>query len=615
MSFDTAEVVMQKLIALATEKGDGAFTIRIIARRGSSVVPTALVMFHQGTIAQLANIESWLARIVGGGEYTVAVNHASDLGKRHTFSMSLAGQPFPQVMLSAVQAPDWSGPTDVANAAPAQPESMPTTPSPFNPTFAQPGYPALRPQPMQQPQPFAQQVMPAGAQAFQAMPADAGAQLLTVQREAALAKGELDRRQAEMDKREIEDRMRREAHDRETKLRSEMAAQMESVKALFTSQQKPVEAKTDPLAAIAALAAAFAPIANAMIVSSNDMKRLQIEMGQKQAELAASTARDIAAAQAKAAESNTAMMLKLMEKPGQSPELMMMLDLQKSHAEGNSAMMGQIVNAMGTVSKMSIGMIETIADLTAPPEGSPVADAIKDTVKALGTLMNGADKGARAAVNQQTPAKPGVPAKPALPPGAPAQQGPTQEQIAAAQQRAAIVNQQAQQQQEAHAAAIAQQAQVPTPPANVVQFPQPVPAAPAPAPVPEIEMPDGFAGIETKSTVDELENLIRTHHEPVEAVAQYLLDNLKDPAMRGALAKHQGDPNSLLAEKFGLIWLSDTNNQAYVERLSIALEDMAEAQGALAPEEGDDANGADDAEPPANELIDTSTVPAQVQPS
>jgi len=587
MAFDTAEVVMQKLIALATTKGDGAFTIRIIARRAGSVVPTALAMFHQGTINHIGNIEAWLPLLVGGGEYTIAVNHASDVGVRYTFTMNLPGNPFPQTQINAINGPSWQGPTDIANVP------VPTEPVPpaqqYNTAFQQPGgWPALP----QQRQTISSQ--PAMAQTFQQMAATPAEQLLVVQREESKARESLDRRQAELDKRDTEDRMRREAQDRETKLKSEMTAQFDSFKALLASQQKPAEPKTDPMAAIAALLAGLAPIANAFISGNNDMKRLQIEMGQRQAEMAATTARDIAAAQAKAAEAQTTMLLKLTERPAQSPEMAAMLDLTRAQAESQGAMMGQIVNAMGTVSKMSIGMIETIADLTAPPEGSPVADAIKDTVKALGSLMNGADKGARNAITSQQQAIPQKQQKPGLPPGA-----PTQQQIEEARKRAATVNQQAQAQQQAHVAATAAAA---TQPANVVQFPtSPVPSAPS---VPEAptaqEMPDGFAGIETKTTVDELEDLIRKHHEPVEAVAQFLLDNLKDPAMTGALRKAEGDPNVLIAERFGLIWLSDEGNQGYIERLAEALEELAEAQGLSAPEDDAAVPASDSAAPVAS---------------
>ncbi len=580
MSLDSAEVVMQKLINIATEKGDGLFTIRIIARRPGSVVPTSLAMFHQATIAQLGNIESWLPRIVGGGEYSISVNHSTNVGQRFTFTLTLPGAAFQAPILNAVAQPGWDGPVDLATSQVVDQGGQPAqqfVSTQFQPQFTQ--------QPQQRP---AFTTQPATAQAFQQMAATPAEQLLTVQREASMAREQLDKRQAEMDKRDIEDRMRREAHDRESKMKSEMNTQLDAIKQLLVAQKAPPEPKTDPMAAIAALGAVLAPIAAAFIKSSDDSKRLSMEMSQKQAELAATTAREIAAAQAKAAEANTTMMMKMLEKPsGPDPVMTMILEQQKSHAEGNANMMGQIVNAMGTTAKLSISMIETIAELTAPPEGSPVADAIKEGVKALGSLVGGASAGARQAIQSQQRAQQAtVPTKPPLP------QGPTPDQLTAARQRAATVNQQAQQQQQAHVQAQAQAA-AQVQPANVVQFP-PQPAVGTPAAqavidaVPNQPMPGAFDGVETRSTVDELEDLIRSHTEPVDAVAKYLLDNVNDPAMRGALAKVENDPSALVAEKFGMLWLSELKNQAYIERLGDSLEQQAEERGMAAPEDGDD---------------------------
>ena len=599
MSFDPVDVVMTKLQALAGEKGDGQFTIRVSAKRGMSVVPTTLATFNEGALGHLGNIESWLSRLVGGGEYMIVVNHATDLGKRFPFVIGLPGAPLSAVNTSVISAVDWSGPTNLVQttseeartfAAFQQPQQQVYNATPVVP--AQVFNPRFVPQPVQQP--VMQQgipVTPAGAQALGQMSTSSADSLLIVQRAEAAAREQISAKEMALDRRETEERMRREAQDREQKLRNEMNAQLEGIKAALAS--KPAEkAGPDVMTIVTAISAALGPVMSAFIASSNDAKRQQIEAGQKQAEMMMKMQADAAAMQQRMSEQQTTMMMKMMERPAQSPEMAAMLDLTRAQAESQGAMMGQIVNAMGTVSKMSIGMIETIADMTAPPEGSPVMDAVKDTVKALGSLMQGADTGARKSIVASQQA---IPAKAQIQPT-----GPTPEQLAAARARAAQVNQQAQAQQAAHAASVAgllvqQPAPAPTQ-ANVVQFPTPAPQAAQPelrvgTPVAEqrafgdVEMPDGFAGVETKSAVDELEGLVRALHQPVDAVAQFMIDSLATPEFRGALQKVGGDPSALMVDRLGLPWIMA--NQSYVEALGASLERLGTEQGVFETEEED----------------------------
>ncbi|MFZ2152129.1 MAG: hypothetical protein WAV09_03415 [Minisyncoccia bacterium] len=617
MSTDSAAEVMQKIQALVAEKGDGQLTIRISARRSpTAVVPTTLAVFGEGYLIHLSNIESWMPKLVGGGEYQVIVNHAADVGRRLVFTLILSGQPFSLLNVGALSIPDWQGPTNLLNAPAAQqqveqPQAQPMTQFQF-----QPGVNPAAPRPYIAPQ-------PAGAQVVAGMSATHGEQLLTVQREEARANAQLDKKIADLERREIEDRMRREQYEREQKMKSEFDAKLNSLTMALAAKPAPVEKpQVDLVAGLTALAGALAPVFSGIIASNNEMKRLQIEMQQKQAEMAAQNARELAAIAQRNEESRNAMLMKQLERPATSPEMAAMLDMSRFQAESQGQMMTQVINATGMVSKMSISMIETIAELNSPPEGSPVMDAVKETVKSLVTLVKGADTGARQSVAAAQQALP----RGTQPPKQPAQ--PTPAQLEAARQRAAQVNATAAAQQQAVVQAqapIVTPAPTPvpasvvvvpsTPPATVIPFPaQGLPPAPVvervEVVVPEAnaafgdDMPDGFANIETKSSVDELKDLIRARHEPVDAVAAFFLDAIPTPEMRAALEAVEGDPSALLATHMGLEWLSDTENGAYVERLGESLERIGTERGAFEAEDADDSPSDEDPAPPAEAVVE-----------
>ncbi len=605
MALDPVEVVLPKIVAVAGSKGDGAFMARISMRKPNAAVPTTVATFNEVSLTHLNQIEGWLPKLVGGGEYAIAVNHASDVGIRYVFAINLPGPSYEHLNIAALSQGDWTGPTAILNAAPATQQAVAPPPTYTTPLFAQ--------QPVVQAQRFgtAVPVSPAGAQMAMGMNADAGQQLLTIQREEARANASLQAKEAALNQREIEDRMRREAQDRENALKSQFERSMNEMKAMLVAQ-KPAERSGPSIGeTVAAIAAAAAPILAAIMTSNAETRRAALELQAKQAEAAAQNAKELAALQLEAQKANQAMMFEMMKPRGQSPEMAAMLDLNRAHTESQGAMMAQIVNATGMVSKMSIGMIETIADMSAPPEGSPMLDAVKEAVKGLAALSNGAQSGVRNTIAAGTAAAQKAAQINAQPPQ------PTQAQLAAAQERAKQVNATAEAQQ--RAAAAQKQAQVsPTPPANVVQFPAPqiVPPPPASPPTSTVtpasesvvdvlpgnaafgEMPDGFDSVPTKSVVDELEDLIRKNHQPTDAVAAFFLDNLNNPSVRGALEHPdvQGDPNRLFSQRFGFEWLVANSN--YVEQLGESLERIGGERGLIRADDEEEEEGDDEPETP-----------------
>lgn len=568
--FEPVDKVLEQMAAFAKEANIDAFTVRISQKRPGTVVPVTLATFQNVTLEQVSNAESWVSRLFGGGEYMVASNHTSNVGRRFVFSIGVAGQPLPVPNQEAITAADWTGPTQLTqlqgasqgNGGAGYMQSAPT--QQFQ--FQQPQRPA---------QTFAgPNAIPstgAGVAAVTATSVNEAERLLLVQREETRARSELAEAKAQLQQQQTEAKLRREFEEQQAKLRAELAA-----------QRKPDAPPVDPMQGVTALMAALAPIAATLIQSNNEARRAALEMQQRQAE-----------AQAQAQREMTALLLKITERPSSSPEMTAMLEMTKAQTEAQGSMMARIVDAMSVVSKTSVSMIETIAEISAPPEGSPVLDAVKEGTKALMALAGGAEAGARKSIkaNQQ------------LPSGAQQAQAqrraPTPEEMAQAQARAVQQQRVAQvQAQQAQTAQQTQQAQVvPFPPQAKVPAQAVVEAQPEVRPnMPQAfdDLPGGFDGVQTKTTVDQLEALIREEHEPVEAVVQFFFDSINDPAMRAELIKHGGDPSSLVAERLGLPWV--LAHQEYVERLGAALQRMGVEQGIIAPDDADDADDADDEE-------------------
>lgn len=212
---------------------------------------------------------------------------------------------------------------------------------------------------------------------------------------------------------------------------------------------------------------------------------------------------------------------------GLRPEMTAMLEMMKASSASNAEMMGRMVEATGMVAQMSTGMIETIADLNlgGQPPGHPVLEAVKEGVRALSTLNAGANAGAKKMVQQ-------------------AAKGP----------------------------------QLPADTAATAQKP---PAAPQPPMQTQVtpNMPQAFDGAPPVNPVDKLEAMIRAHHEPVEEVAKFFFDSLNTPEMKQALTAVNGDPFALIGERLGAVWAMDDSNQAYLQKLGAAVDEMGARLG------------------------------------
>jgi hypothetical protein len=517
-------------LALIAERAkiQDRFIIRLFKKRGSgfNTITENICSFY-GAAGHVVTPEIWLPRILGGGEFTIGVfDVQGDIPQRVGGYLPYAGRgPVIEFdednMRQAMRLPDWQGPGELITAK-SKPEQTNTT---FQPTQ----------NPPQIPVPGAPLVTVNGPPAQQHYGIDQEylrRERELIEREARLMK-ELSAREEEYKRRELESKMRAE-NDR---TRAEYDAKISKLEALVEkSLSKPEAPKESMLAQLAPLM----PLMQMFLQQQHDM-RIAMMGREKEAQASALAA----------SQSQQAQMLEMMKsKSGVAPEMQMVMDMMKNQSAGSADMMSRMVEAMGAVSKTSVGMIEAIADINlgGQPE-HPIMNAIKEGVKAMGALSRGAQQGAQRAVQAQQPRLPQQIQ----------QQAPQQQQVQQHPQQVPVHN------FPPNGAAAAQVPQPNHPPAF-----DGLPGNPGgPSP-----MNDGFGG---HDPVDYLERMIRSHADQDE-VARLFFQSLQHPSMQEALKSADGSVEKLLGDRLGM-WAIEPENQKYLEGLQAAFEEAAKLAG------------------------------------
>lgn len=535
------------LIAEKAKSGPDSdlFMVKIMGRR-SGPVANNLATLARARIHHIANAETWVQRLLGGGEYALSVFHVGAEHERigSPITLSIPGQPIAEIDTNIVNDPSWDGPPELRYPM-ARPQAQATMMGTPRPVIAGYGAPSVAPV-AAAPLPVAQaQGAPQNLPDYFALQRDFEA------RQARLTQAEFDAKLAR-DRAEMEAKHQRERLELEQKMNSMMNDTKRQMDTAANAGKSTVETVT-------AIAAALAPLVSAVLQSNAEAKKE-----------AARLAAEAAAESRRAQEQMLTLVVKMGERPTQSPELQAMLELSKQQSTAQGEMMTRMVDAMSTVSKTSVAMIETVAELSAPPEGSPVLDAVKEGVKAMVALTKGTESGARKIIQTQ-------------------QQLPAQTQSAAVQQAQRQAQQQraAQQQAQANAHANTQRAQANAEAravqAEVIKFEKPEPQPNMP---PAIENA-GFNGLDSTSpedqeippafpavnSVDYVEKLIREKYQPVDYTATAFVKALSTPEMQAELEANDNDVEKLVAARLGE-WLLDADNYAYLESLVAELEKM-----------------------------------------
>jgi hypothetical protein len=213
-------------------------------------------------------------------------------------------------------------------------------------------------------------------------------------------------------------------------------------------------------------------------------------------------------------------------------------------------------------------MIEVMADLSGGgPEEPPAIQMVREAMKGIAMLANGAKDGAKKQIQTQQTQQ----AQQRLP-----QQPNGQPQNNNAPGSHAVP----QNGQNGHSQQPSQSFGGTGPAANnaVATGPQ-KPTQPAQPP------PNGLAE-PARSSVDEMERLIRNRYEPVENVAAFFVKAVQAPepnAMRAALREHDGEIGDLMEARLGN-WINEApQNMAYISRLAEAVDTAGTEAGIYGP--------------------------------
>jgi hypothetical protein len=565
----------EETLALLTEKAKVAgesFTIKVNRKQGLGSLYQTVAVLTGANLAHIGQPEMWLGPLCGGGDFQLAIFHTDDPATRiGGFLFTNIKAPATEVRPEVVGSPGWVGPPEIVFPKPNGANPFASAQSVSAPGVSGP---ALTTGNMPPQQWAGNHLVHSGGTVAQMGSAGPMGPMGPVGPMGPMGFDYYaEQRRREEEQRREEERRREEAHQRRlaelraqedelkrkeevAKLRAEALERENKLRAEIA--EKEARAREEALRAVnnttstKELILGLAPVILQFIQSSREQQNAMLN--------------EMRRSQEQANARFEALVEKLLQSQVQRPEMTAMLELMKASSASNAEMMGRMVEATSMVAQMSTSMIETIADLNlgGAPQGHPVLEAVKEGVRALSALNQGANAGAKKMVQQVAKASQQLPAmtQPAVP-----QQAATQPVV---QQTAA----------------------------------QPVVAQPVPKP----NMPPAFDGLPTTpgangtsgqvqypaNPVDRLEAMIRAHHEPVEEVAKFFFDSLNTSEMRAALAAVNGDPFQLIGERLGAVWTMDEENTAYLQKLGAVVDKMGVELGVFEPEEGegDDENAA-----------------------
>lgn len=524
---------MDETLGMAKARMDSAqhgVTIKCKRRRPGGGMPPLFehyATFMNVAMQHIVTPESWLSLLAGGGEHAIDVYDPVDIGKilGGPLRFQISGPPKSPIDFGQLERPDWPGPVELTYPS-KQELAQAAAPQPISVISSAPGMPAVH---VGQPAP----VVAAGTS-----PADLAL---------AQARAELAQRTAEIEalrdtQRALASRLEREETQRvaDAKLN---ALEHRLSEALAKRDVPPPPPPRDMSETLTPLLGALAPILTEMVKGQAEARKEALAMQMKMQEL-----------QLASAQQFQTVLVQMTARPAVDPAIVALQDkfdrtLERMHEREDPAaraMVTQMADAMGSVTNMMMGVLQTASEAGLVGGGKETTGmmVIKEIAKAL-------DKFGRvAAVGMQ---------KPQLRPGRPPQP-----------QRAPRPN----------------GAPRATAPANVV-----VEAPVARAPQPATPQPAAFAGMpvgaaEAPNPFDEIEDMILAEAD-VQEVADKLVGSWSNPVLQAEIAEHGGDFTSILQDRIEEEWADE--HVEYLLSLSEAVQAKLVEAGLLVPTEGDEA--------------------------
>jgi hypothetical protein len=333
------------------------------------------------TVNQICSPETWLPKLVGGGNYIVRIFSDSEPGKQlggdliHQFAGDSK-----TVDPATLKSAGWNGPTELR-----YPEFGPPQQAPFV-TLGANGVPIMPQQQHTAPPAMSGPTLPLGPSSMELELKEQLRQTQDMLRQQAAALAQRDRELAD-----------EKATRREEQLRREHAAQMSALESKIDRLATVTPAKS-PIDTIAALAPLVTPLVQSMIQSNSETRQLMAKI------------------QADSQAQFQALMMKSMERPAVSPEVTALMDRFQGQLEklretdpSQHSMISQMADAFGGMTSMMVNVMSQVADsgLIGGKQESMGMTIVKELAKAVEAF-------GRAGVTA------GVPKRRSLPPRAPA---------------------------------------------------------------------------------------------------------------------------------------------------------------------------------------------------
>lgn len=573
---DTLALIAERAKVLTEGGQPPVFDVNVSRKNPQTGIPNQIASFSNATLEHIIEPLRWLPMLCGGGEYVLNVRHPSVQGRIGgpiliPIDKSAPGMEPRAVNPNVTKLPTWMGPQFTGPWPEGQ--SVPAGATVHGNGFqTTAGYGMLNlggtspQQPVDRERELAAQL------------ADLKAQNARIEAEArARAELESERRQNDARLREVQTQAERDRRESETRFQAQLA-------------QQP---RVDPADGWQKLITIVMPIVQQMLTSQHEMRVMMMKMSEEQ------NRRQLEASE-KQHQAQMEMIRAITAKPGMSEEMRLLIEqLRADKKDGGNdaaaAMMTRMVEAMGMVSKTSMGMIETIADIQMGDSEHPMVGAIREAVQAMKLLMAGSKEGAQRVVQKQLP-----------------QQQPGQQLTP---QQAA--NLRAQQQQRAQHAANQAAAQRAAAAAAGKQTPQKPPAPHGPQSVPVMTFVPPAAALQPAPAPTHFEILKAgiEAFKPVEEVAEYFIKLVKadEASLAAELGKHGGSPFGLLQAEFGQPFIMA--NKEYFAELGETL-DKKGIEAGLWEEEPEDDEPDEPGEPEAAPDVSLSaTIPLDAAPA
>jgi hypothetical protein len=536
----TEESTIAALQAVAKEKGD-SFRVKISRKANAAALPMHLVTLDGATVTHIANLETWLPRLLGGGMVQLAIYHSGELTLPigGWLNKTLGGEPR-ELDTSPMRGPvgSWSGPPELI--WPTQKDIAAANVPNMSPTIASPGgLTGVPPQPIPAlghsggaynsgnthalETHYAQQQAQQQLQWQQAQSQWANAQQ-QMQAKLDMSPGQVLQRERELS----EERRRAELES----LKHDTALRMQELQAQIVRAAVPVPTAPAAPSMLPAVLAAVAPLLDRMMASQNDMRVAMMKMDSE-----------------RAAQSQ-ALLTQQLSRPAVDPQFAALLDktqhaLEKARSDDPSAgMVVQMTGAMGNMMKNMMDVMNLAAESGIGGQREQEPSGMKIFKEAMGAFQS-IMSGYQASVQEKIAAMQGNRGNNGNGVSAPAQL-PLQEQAMPG---------------------TAAQAPAANAPVQAVRASPPVPSA-----------------REQGNALARLELLIKSKEAPL-TVASAFLKAIDDPAIQAAIAGANGDVGALVEQRLGEWCKADPSNAVYLEELMSQVGTLGAAAGIFGDEE------------------------------